>query len=368
MTEPIGELDVRDIDDDGAPLAIRVAAEAAGTFILVFVGIGALLYSGALRQEDPFITALAFGVALSAAIALFANVSGAHVNPAVSLGAALKGSLRWIDLPAYWLGQILGGTAAAGILFITLPDGLAGQVGSSDRALFGQTANTFGDSSFLSQISEQQLQFSVGQVIALEVVATGILVAVCLGTRSWVRNAVVPVVAGLTYTGLLIVLGPVSGGSLNPARSTASAIIAGGDALGQLWLFWVAPLVGGALAGISYALFAPRPVLDEDWDEDDDEDWDEEDWDEEDDLDDDSDDFEDDADSTDDAEVSEADLEADLDGERSSAASTVAFDPDDAEPVARLDDQDVEIVDIEDAADTPRDDVARTDEDDDRRT
>ncbi|WP_434080321.1 aquaporin [Sanguibacter sp. Z1732] len=115
------------------PLITRVAGEAAGTFILVFIGLGALLYSGTLREVDPLINALAFGVAFAAAIALFARVSGGHINPAISLGAAVKGQLGWGDLPAYWLGQLVGAIAAAAVLFATLPAGLATQVGASAR-------------------------------------------------------------------------------------------------------------------------------------------------------------------------------------------------------------------------------------------
>src|SRR5699024_10628063 len=97
-------------------LLTRIAAETAGTFILVFIGLGALLYSGTLREIDPLINALAFGVALAAALGLFARVSGGHVNPAISLGAAIKGRVSWADLPGYWLGQLVGAVAAEVVL------------------------------------------------------------------------------------------------------------------------------------------------------------------------------------------------------------------------------------------------------------
>ncbi len=271
------ELDIIEDEADqftDVPLIVRIAAELAGTFILVFIGLGVLLYASISGAPDPFTIAIAFGVALAAAIALFAGVSGAHVNPAVTLGAAIKGQLRWVDVPAYWVAQLAGGTAAAGLLFLTVPDGLP-------RAeIFGTTVNGFEAEAGIGALSGGQFTFSFGQALALEAVATGILVAVCLGTASWVKNAVVPVVAGLTLTGLLLVLGPVTGGALNPVRATAAAIFTGGESINQLWLFWVAPLLGGAIAGLSYAFFAPRPIEDEDeeaeWEEDEDEDdeWD----------------------------------------------------------------------------------------------
>ncbi|MGC0273006.1 MIP/aquaporin family protein [Pseudactinotalea sp. Z1739] len=300
------------------PLMTRVAGEAAGTFILVFIGLGALLYSGTLREVDPLINALAFGVAFAAAIALFARVSGGHINPAISLGAAVKGQLGWGDLPAYWLGQLVGAIAAAAVLFATLPAGLATQVGASDQALFSQAANTFGDQSYLAQISGGQMSFGLVQVLLLEAVGAAVLTAVVLATSHRGRTHVAPVAAGLTLTGLILALDPVTGGGLNPARSTAAAIFAEPAVLGQLWLFWLAPMIGGGVAGLAYLLFAPTPemalVEEDDWAGDDD--WAG-------------------AEEVPDAEeVSGAAALPDLDaGER----TTMEFDPDDAEPVAQVD-------------------------------
>ena len=246
--------------DQQFSLAKRVAAEAAGTFILVFIGLGALLYSGSLREIDPLINALAFGVAFAAGVGLFARVSGGHINPAISLGAAIKGQLGWADLPAYWLGQLVGALAAGALLFVTIPGGMAAQLQTTDQALFGQTANTFGDQSYLAQVTGGQMTFSIGQVLALEAVAAAVLTAVVLATAGRARTLVTPLLAGLTLTGLLLLLEPVSGGSVNPARSSASAIFSDTAVLGQLWLFWVAPLVGGAIAGLAYLLFSPTPA------------------------------------------------------------------------------------------------------------
>lgn len=255
-----------EIEPRGHALLTRMAAEAAGTFILVFIGLGALLYSGTLREVDPLINALAFGVAFAAATAVFARVSGGHINPAISLGAAIRGHLGWADLPAYWLGQIAGGLGAAAVLFLTLPAGLSAQLGVTDQALFTQAANTYGDQSYLAQISGGEMSFGLPQVLVLEALAAAILTAVVLAKSA--RAHVVPVVAGLTLTGLVLALEPVTGASVNPARSTAAAIFAESAALGQLWLFWLAPLIGGAVAGLAFLLFAPaatEPAWDDDW-------------------------------------------------------------------------------------------------------
>lgn len=251
-TEPAGRNTYRE-----PSLPIRMLAEAAGTFILVFVGVGALLYSGMLREADPLINALAFGVAFAAAVGLFARVSGGHANPAISLGAAVKGHLRWADLPAYWLGQLLGALAAGAVLYVTIPAGMSAQLQTTDQAMFGQTANTFGDLSYLAQVTGGQMSFSVGAVLALEALAAAVLTAVVLVTGARSRALAGPVLAGLTLTGLVLLLEPVSGGSVNPARSTASAIFAEPAVLAQLWLFWLAPLIGGAVAGLAYLLFSP---------------------------------------------------------------------------------------------------------------
>lgn len=259
MSVPVDHTD-ETTDPTDFSLAKRVAAEAAGTFILVFVGLGALLYSGSLREIDPLVTALAFGVAFATGVGLFARISGGHINPAISLGAAIKGHLGWADLPAYWLGQLVGALAAGALLFVTIPGGMAAQLQTTEQALFGQTANTFGDLSYLAQVTGGQITFSIGQVLVLEAVAAAVLTAVVLATAGRARTTVTPVLAGLTLTGLILLLEPVSGGSVNPARSTASAIFSDTAVLGQLWLFWVAPLIGGALAGLAYLLFSPTPA------------------------------------------------------------------------------------------------------------
>ncbi|WP_434080320.1 aquaporin [Sanguibacter sp. Z1732] len=182
--------------------------------------------------------------------------------------------------------------------------------------MFSQAANTFGDQSYLAQISGGQMSFGLVQVLLLEAVGAAVLTAVVLATSHRGRTHVAPVAAGLTLTGLILALDPVTGGGLNPARSTAAAIFAEPAVLGQLWLFWLAPMIGGGVAGLAYLLFAPTPemalVEEDDWAGDDD--WAEE--------------------VPDTEEVSSAAALPDLDAEE---RTTVEFDPDDAEPVAQVD-------------------------------
>lgn len=364
MSDHVAAVDTdTDTELDHYPLLTRVAGEAAGTFILVFIGLGALLYSGTLREVDPLINALAFGVAFAAAIALFGRVSGGHINPAISLGAAIRGQLRWGDLPAYWLGQLAGGIAAAAVLFLTLPAGFSTQLETTDQALFSQAANSFGDHSYLAQATGGAMSFGIAQVLVLEALAAAILTAVVLARRT--RAHLVPVVAGLTLSGLILALEPVTGGSVNPARSSAAAIFAETAALGQLWLFWLAPLIGGAVAGLAYLMFAPSvdsPALaEEDWTTDD---WTADDWGADDETADDAEaaapdhtDADADADA-DDAEATETTDAAGLPDLDQTEGATLEFDPAEAEPVAQVGEHDEDPDD--DQTDGPRGTDPRT--------
>lgn len=235
----------------GPGLGARVGAEALGTFALVLVTLGTVLFSP-LTGAAALGGALAAGLVLVGATAAFGHISGGHFNPAVTLGSAITGRTTWIDALIYVLAQVLGGVAAAAALFATIPTGLPGQLGLTGVAEFmATTANGWDAGSPLSVMSTGALTFDLRAALLLETVAAAILVGVVLGSAH--RRAVpgtAPLAIGLTYTALILLLAPVTGGALNPARSTAAAIFSGGDALGQLWLFWVAPLVGATIAGL----------------------------------------------------------------------------------------------------------------------
>ncbi len=285
-----GVLLVDEPDAAGSGLLARTGAEAFGTFVLVFAGVGTLLYSQYTNVGGTLAVAVAFGIAATVGLVTVGRVSGGHFNPAVSLGAAISGRLSWADLLPYWLAQLVGGALGAAVLFLTIPSGLGPLIGKSDdrRELLGGTANGFGPHSPLAHLVaanglDSTTQFSLAAALLTEVVATGILVAVFLGiTRRGEAEPRAPFVVGPALAVLMLVALPVTNASLNPARSTAVAILSPSWALSQLWLFWVAPLLGAAIAALLYRAFvSPSPLLagdepgdglDEDDDEPDDED------------------------------------------------------------------------------------------------
>ena len=257
----------------GPGLVARLGAEAFGTFALVLVGLGIALYAG-LSQVDGLAVALGFGIAVLAAIVAVGHVSGGHFNPAVTLGAAIGGRTAWKDVLPYWLAQLVGGILAAAILFITIPSNLPSAITQNPedtaKTFFTNVANGFGEHSPLATASSGQVEFSLVIGLLVEIVLTAVFVGIILGaTDRRSANVQAPFAIGLALAVLLLVATPVTNGSLNPARSTAAAIFSESWALGQLWLFWVAPLVGAALAGLVYRAFAAEPVEDNLLEEDD---------------------------------------------------------------------------------------------------
>lgn len=238
-------------------LAARLGAEAFGTFALVLVTLGVTLYTP-LSGVGTLGVAVAAGLVLAGLTAAFGHVSGAHVNPLVTLASAIAGRLRWADAALYWPAQVLGGGAAAATLFLTVPDGLAGLLGLSDsRALFSTTVTAWGEHSSLWTATQETAAFDARAAFIVELVAGAVLAAVVLGAAN--RHAatlpVAPVAIGLTYAALLLLAAPISGGALNPARATGAALFAESWAWGQLWLYWLAPLLGAAIAALLYRAF-----------------------------------------------------------------------------------------------------------------
>ncbi|WP_315097153.1 aquaporin [uncultured Cellulomonas sp.] len=257
----------------GPGLVARLGAEAFGTFALVLVGLGIALYAG-VSQVGSLAVGLGFGIAVVAAIIAVGHVSGGHFNPAVTLGAAIGGRTAWKDVLPYWLAQLVGGILAAAVLFITIPKALPGLItqteGATAKSFFSSVANGFGEHSPLSTLSGGQVEFSLVVALLVEIVATAVFVGIVLGaTDRRAAHVQAPFAIGLSLAVLLLVATPITNGSLNPARSSAAAIFSEGWAVGQLWLFWVAPLVGAALAGLVYRAFATEPVEDNLLEEDD---------------------------------------------------------------------------------------------------
>jgi aquaporin Z len=241
-------------------LLARAAGEALGTFLLMLIGLGVTLYTP-LSNAGSIGIALAFGFALIAGSIALGHVSGGHFNPAVTLGAVVAGRTPVRDLVPYWLAQLVGGILAAAALFATIPSelpALTTQDGTGTaRSFFASTANGYGTHSPLSGQSGGQVTFGLVPALLIEVVVTAVLVAVVLGAttrRNW--HVAAPFAFGLSYAGLLLLAAPITNGGLNPARSTAAAVFSEQWALGQLWVFWAAPLVGAAIAGLAHRTFA----------------------------------------------------------------------------------------------------------------
>ena len=227
----------------------RWAAEFAGTTVLVFAGLGTGIFATAVIDS-----ALGFGLALLAVLVAFGHVSGGHFNPAVTLAAVVAGRTPTKVALGYVVAQVLGALVAVGLLWavlMTLIDA------STTAQALGAVANGYGENS--------TSQAGWPTVLLIEFVATTLFVLVVLGSTAPRANAVLaPVAIGATFAFLLTILAPFDGGSLNPARSTGTAAIGGAESLSQLWLFWVAPLVGGLVAGLIYRVVdlgrAPRPA------------------------------------------------------------------------------------------------------------
>jgi aquaporin Z len=219
-------------------------AEAFGTFVLVFGVVGTAIITG-----DAFKVAIAIGFAVFVAIAAVGHISGGHFNPAVTIGLALAGRFPWNRTWQYALAQLLGGIVAASVVFLIAtvgPDGFAKQ--SADA---GFASNGFGDHS--------PGGYGLMAVIITEVVLTAVFLYVILGvTDPRNVNVLAPLVIGLTLSAIHLIAIPISNASVNPVRSIATAIFGGPDALGQLIVFILAPLLGAAIAGLSYKMLFAR--------------------------------------------------------------------------------------------------------------
>ena len=228
------------------PIGKRAAAEFFGTFWLVFGGCGAAVLAAGIPAVGIGYAgvAIAFGFTVLTMAFAIGHISGCHLNPAVSVGLVVGKRFPASDLAAYVAAQVVGGIAAAGVLYI-IASGLAGFDIHNGFAL-----NGYGDH------SPQGYTLVAGFVA--EVVLTAFFLIVIMGaTDNRAPKGFAPIAIGLCLTLIHLVGIPVTNLSVNPARSTGPAVYAGGWALQQLWMFWVAPLIGGALGGGIYkALFA----------------------------------------------------------------------------------------------------------------
>ena len=242
-------------------MAHRLAAEFVGTFLLVFGGCGAAVFAASPDEKSSvgigFLgVALAFGLTVLAGVYAFGVISGGHFNPAVTLGAALAKRVEWKALPAYWVVQVIGGLVA-GLVIWVIAKGKSGYTATGHMAANGYGAHSpFG--------------YSLGAVLITEVLLTFIFLLVILGaTDDRAPKGSAGLAIGLTLTLIHLISIPISNTSVNPARSTGVAFFNGAGAPAQLWAFWLAPLIGAAIAGVLYPLLfgraeelADRPVRD----------------------------------------------------------------------------------------------------------
>jgi aquaporin Z len=231
----------------------KYAAEALGTFVLVFFGVGVATlmfgfgFDGRSTAAGIVATALAFGLVVLALCYAIGPLTGCHVNPAVTLGALLAGRIPVRDAVGYWVAQFVGGILGALLLwgmFNTSP------LYSTSRTGLG--TNGWGTKSFIN--------IGAGGAFLAEVVLTAMFVFVILAVTSKIGNpATAGMCIGLALTVAHLIGIAIDGTSVNPARSLGPALIVGGTALSQVWLFIVAPLVGGAVAAGTYYLVFPKP-------------------------------------------------------------------------------------------------------------
>ncbi len=226
----------------------KIVAEMIGTATLVFFGCGSAVLAGSDIVGQLGIS-FAFGLAIVAMAYGIGPVSGCHVNPAVSFGAFLAGRMSAAEMVQYWVAQFVGAGIGAGVLYL-----IASGKADYDIAINGLGANGFGPG-YLGE-------YSMTAALIFEIVATFLFLVVILGvTQKGSPSILAGLAIGLTLTVIHIVGIQVTGVSVNPARSFGPAIFVQGAALGQLWLFIIAPLVGAGLAAL---LFRSRTLVADD--------------------------------------------------------------------------------------------------------
>ena len=235
----------------------NLVAEALGTALLVIVGVGVATFSfgfkltGSSTSAGVVTTALAFGVVLLALAYTLGTVSGAHVNPAVTLGFVVSGRMSITEAIGYWGAQFLGGIVGALVLY-----GIVSGAPGYTRSGVGLGTNGWGP-------KVSMVGIGLGGAFATEVVITFVFVLVVLVATSRVGSpGFAGLAIGLGLTAVHLVGIPLTGTSVNPARSLGPALIVGHKALAQVWLFIVAPLVGGALAALVYRYLVPATAAD----------------------------------------------------------------------------------------------------------
>jgi aquaporin Z len=230
-------------------LNIRMVAEFIGTFWLVLGGCGSAVLAAAFPSVGIGLlgVSVAFGLTVLTMAYAIGHISGCHLNPAVTLGLAVSGRFKPAEVVPYWVAQVLGAIAAAALLYL-IASGKAGFDLAGGLASNGYAEHSPG-------------RYSLTAGFVTELTMTFMFLMIILGaTDSRAPQGFAPIANGLALTLIHLISIPVTNTSVNPARSTGPALIVGGWALQQLWLFWIAPLIGAALAGVVYR-WASKPAV-----------------------------------------------------------------------------------------------------------
>lgn len=225
----------------------KLAAEFIGTFWLVLGGCGSAVLAAAFPGLGiGFVgVALAFGLTVLTMAFAIGHISGCHLNPAVTIGLWAGGRFKASEILPYIVSQVLGGIAGAGVLYLIA----SGQVGFDISG--GFASNGYSEHS--------PGAYSLTSGFVTEVVMTFMFLMIILGaTDERAPKGFAPIAIGLGLTLIHLISIPVTNTSVNPARSTGPAIFVGGWAISQLWLFWIAPIIGGVLAGFVYSFISSK--------------------------------------------------------------------------------------------------------------
>lgn len=224
----------------------KFISEFLGTFWLVFGGCGSAVFAAAFPELGIGFLGVAFAFGLTVLTMAYAvgGISGGHFNPAVSVGLSVAGKFPASNLVPYIVAQVLGAIVAAGALYVIL-------TGKAGADIGGFAANGYGEHS--------PGGYSLVSALLIEVILTAFFLIVILGsTHGRVPTGFAPIAIGLALTLIHLISIPVTNTSVNPARSTGQALFVGGWALQQLWLFWLAPILGGAIGAVVWKLFGEK--------------------------------------------------------------------------------------------------------------
>ncbi|PZU20389.1 MAG: aquaporin Z [Shinella sp.] len=224
----------------------KLGAEFLGTFWLVFGGCGSAVLAAAFPEVGIGLLGVSFAFGLTVLTMAYAvgGISGGHFNPAVSVGLTVAGRFPASSLVPYIIAQVLGAIAAAGVLYVVA-------TGKAGAELGGFASNGYGEHS--------PGGYSLTAALVIEVVLTAFFLLIILGsTHGRAPAGFAPIAIGLGLTLIHLISIPVTNTSVNPARSTGQAIFAGGWAIEQLWLFWVAPIVGAIIGAVVWKVVGEK--------------------------------------------------------------------------------------------------------------